>query len=282
MGVDIPAPMSHMGTPSDSGSATGLLASVDAALSGQTKELAAEQAGQEQRPLVASTAAAGEDFDFHAHFGFSAPTSEEQQEVQEQGQVQDADQTAQDSADDAADEWLRQIQMRAKGVSKEMPKGQQPQELPDCNSHRSGSTYVPPFVYLGRNVKRYFDGYGLFLGRVTAFTPAAMNEDGVDLWTVVYEDDDEEQLTRDEVDESISLFESGIVPTTAEAPEERESEENEVEEEEEEAEKEDDDEEEEEEEEEEENPEGGRRRKRRTCTGTAARSKGYFVTARGD
>ena len=96
VGVDIPAPMSHMGTPSDSGSATGLLASVDAALSGQTKELAAEQAGQEQRPLVASTAAAGEDFDFHAHFGFSAPTSEEQQEVQEQGQGQDADQTAQD------------------------------------------------------------------------------------------------------------------------------------------------------------------------------------------
>ena len=258
MGVDIPAPMSHMGTPSDSGSATGLLASVDAALSGQTKELAAEQAGQEQRPLVASTAAAGEDFDFHAHFGFSAPTSEEQQEVQEQGQGQDADQTAQDSADDAADEWLRQIQMRAKGVSKETLKGQQPQELPDTATATEAAVPTSsPFVYLGRNVKRYFDGYGLFLGRVTAFTPAAMNEDGVDLWTVVYEDDDEEQLTRDEVDESISLFESGIVPTTAEAPEERESEENEVEEEEE-AEKEDDDDDEEEEEEEEENLEGGK------------------------
>ena len=96
-------------------------------------------------------------------------------------------------------------------------------------------------------------------------SPAAMNEDGVDLWTVVYEDDDEEQLTRDEVDESISLFESGIVPTTAEAPEERKVEENEVEEEEEAEKEDDDDDEEEEEEEEEENLEGGkRRRKRRT------------------
>ena len=107
--------------------------------------------------------------------------------------------------------------------------GSWPQELPDTATATEAAVPTSsPFVYLGRNVKRYFDGYGLFLGRVTAFTPAAMNEDGVDLWTVVYEDDDEEQLTRDEVDESISLFESGIVPTTAEAPEERESEENEV------------------------------------------------------
>lgn len=60
--------------------------------------------------------------------------------------------------------------------------------------------------YVGQRVARYF-GKKLYRGTISSWDPAAVVEDGVDLWKVEYEDGDGEDYEELEVNEGLKLYE---------------------------------------------------------------------------
>ena len=64
-------------------------------------------------------------------------------------------------------------------------------------------------TWIGRSVLKDFEDYGLFKGSVTAYAPDTQ------LWTVLYEDGDEEELTREEL---APLLEAAAASSRVEAP----------------------------------------------------------------
>jgi len=66
------------------------------------------------------------------------------------------------------------------------------------------STFDPQ-SYVGRRVAKYFDTE-LYYGSVREYTPPDQNEDFVDLWNILYDDGDFEDLERNEMDECFELY----------------------------------------------------------------------------
>jgi hypothetical protein len=62
-----------------------------------------------------------------------------------------------------------------------------------------------PQSYVGRRAAKYFDSE-LYYGLVREYTPPDQNEDGVDLWNILYDDGDYEDLERKELDECFALY----------------------------------------------------------------------------
>lgn len=63
-----------------------------------------------------------------------------------------------------------------------------------------------PRSWIGRRTAKYFNDDELFYGSIREFTPASENEDKIDLWGVVYDDNDCEDLEKDEIMECLSLY----------------------------------------------------------------------------
>jgi len=60
--------------------------------------------------------------------------------------------------------------------------------------------------FAGRRVAKHFDGV-LYFGTIEYWSPASMNEDNVDLWRVRYDDDDQEDYEKEDLDRYLSLYE---------------------------------------------------------------------------
>ena len=58
----------------------------------------------------------------------------------------------------------------------------------------------------GRRIAKYFGDGNLYFGTVTEYSPAALNEDLVDLWLIVYDDSDTEHLARTELVKCLKLY----------------------------------------------------------------------------
>lgn len=64
---------------------------------------------------------------------------------------------------------------------------------------------VDPQSYVGRRVAKYFDVV-LYYGSVREYTPPDLNDESVDLWNILYDDGDNEDLERKELDECFDLY----------------------------------------------------------------------------
>lgn len=70
-----------------------------------------------------------------------------------------------------------------------------------------------PQSFLGKRVARYFGGEDdkkLFFGTVNEFVPAGNVVDGVDLWSVIYDDGDSEDWDRSELRDYLQLYERNM------------------------------------------------------------------------
>lgn len=87
--------------------------------------------------------------------------------------------------------------------SKETAKPQDPKEKTEEQEKASADPYAEQKVYLNQRMARYF-GKKLYFGTVRHFTPA--DEEGGDLWRIIYDDSDQEDLELDELLNALKIY----------------------------------------------------------------------------
>jgi hypothetical protein len=90
--------------------------------------------------------------------------------------------------------------------AKSLPRTEVPQKVPPKSARKPPKSVPNDRGFVGRRVAKSFDDEW-YLGTVTYWTPPDMSEEGIDLWRVVYDDDDQEDFELVEVKKYLGLYE---------------------------------------------------------------------------